>query len=78
MPVNITQVLERAKAAEAKSEPYEKLHRIVCETIAALGLAVNQNTGDVYDPSEGVPRARAIPEQRNVRYAGMRTRHGRR
>ncbi len=73
MPVTLTQVVEHVAAVEPETDR-AKISATVRETIAALGLLINARTGEVYDPA---PRS-AIPEQRNVRFAGMKPRYGRR
>jgi hypothetical protein len=66
MPLNVRDVFARARAAAEQTQPeaFDYLHRIVHETIAACGLEVNQATGEVYNPAEGVPQTQVATRRR--------------
>ncbi len=68
MPVTLKQVTDHLVAMD-ELEP-AKARSIAREVIAVLGLFVDARNDEVYNPA---PRS-AVPEQRNVRYAGMKRR----
>jgi hypothetical protein len=64
--MTVDAVIERVAAADATADR-DRLRRTVLDTIAALGLEVNTQTREVYNPAEGAYRSR-IPEQTGVRF----------
>jgi hypothetical protein len=64
---NLDAVIDHVAAMEDPAMPRPKVAAIVRETIGALGLAVNENSGEVYAPPPA-PAWKA-PEDRSLTYA---------
>jgi hypothetical protein len=75
MPVTLHQVFDRVRAAaEAElGHPVddEYVGAFFRATVKAIGLEINAQTGEVYDPGPPPP---SYPEQRNVHWRGGRRR----
>jgi hypothetical protein len=71
MPVTLHQVFDKVRAAaeaelgHAVDEEY--VGAFFRATVKAIGLEINAETGEVYDPA---PPRSPIPEQRNARWSG--------
>lgn len=72
------QLLDKVQAAPGVSSvPSSRMSIavVVSETLAALGIVVDEPTGQLIDQGKTTWKA---PEQQNVRHSGMRSRRGKR